>query len=248
MKPFRLLKASELRVLEKKAEQASASWAARWELRSPATLEWTARDAGEAPAPGDTDRCYALDGGEGLQASVRLSADTQGGLVAMALGQGAQQTDHPVARELTLLCLADYLASLTGMADARPVSSKVPPPSRGCGTALLECRQGDRLLAALLLPLPLLQRIGVVNTKASSAPSAVLKHRAAAVMPARLRLSATLTDTPLTIKDLREIAVGDVLILSHALNAPLTLRLNGHKAGHAHPGVQGGRLSVELSK
>lgn len=248
MKPFRLLKASELRALEKKAEQASASWAARWELRSPGRLEWTARDAGETPVAGDTDRCYALDGGEGLQASVQLSADTEGSLVAMALGQSAEQTDHPVARELTLLCLADYLTGLTGLAEVQPVSAKMTPPSRGCGTALLECRQGDRVLAALLLPLPLLQRMGVVNTKSTPAPSAALKHRAAAVMPARLRLSATLTDTPLTIKELREIAVGDVLILSHALNAPLTLRLNGHKAGHAHPGVQGGRLSVELSK
>lgn len=246
MKPFRLLKASELRQLESRAEQAGAKWSVRWALRADTPLTWSAVDAGESKAV--SGRRHAFDCGEGLQAAVDLPAGADGILAGMALGQSGQGSDHQVARELALLCMADYLAELTGLGEGRPSTGGVAAPVRGSGTALLSCRMGERSLGALLLPLALLQRMGVVAATSSLAPTATLGPRAAAVMPARLQLSATLNDTSLTIKDLREIAVGDVLMLNHSLDAPLTLRLGGKPAGSAYPGVRSGRLSVELSK
>ncbi|AXQ28066.1 FliM/FliN family flagellar motor switch protein [Solimonas sp. K1W22B-7] len=248
MKPFRLLKASELRQLERRAAQAGATWAARWELHVSGPLIWTATDAGETQVAPDAVRHHAVDCGDGLQAAVELPAGGDAVLAALALGQSAQESGHAVASELALLCLADCFAEVTGLAEVRLLPGAVAQPSRGSGAALLCCRLEGRPLGALLLPLTLLQRMGLVAAAASPAPPAALGYRAAAVTTARLSLSATLADTSLTIKDLREIAVGDVVMLNHSLETPLTLRLGGRPAGRGYPGIQGGNLAVELSK
>lgn len=170
-------------------------------------------------------------------------------MAALALGQPGIDKGHAVARELALLCLADWLAALSGTAEARPLPARADELTRrGSGAALICCRLGERVLGTVLLPLGVLQRIGVVSAAGSPAPQAKLHHRAASALPARLRLKATLGDTALTIKELRDISVGDVLVLDHPLETPLALRLGGVQVGRAYPGVQDGRVGVELSK
>lgn len=248
MKPFRLLKRSELERLERKSAQAGTEWSARWGLRD--AFSWMAIAADLPPSMSSSDHRVVVEFADVVRGWLDMPAGMVGVLSSLVLGQGEQQSDHKVALQLAQSCMMDWLAALTSDSELRlqAVSPPLELESRGSGAARLDCRLGARTLFSATLPLPLLRRIGVVEAKPAAAPAAELTRRSAAVLPAAVRIDATLSDTALTIKDLREIAVGDVLVLNHSLDSPLSLRIGGGVAGRAYPGVSGGRLGVELSK
>lgn len=248
MNPFRLLKQSELDRLEQKAGQAGADWSARWGLQG--DFSWTAVPADVLPLDGLAHHRVAVEFADVVRGRLDVSASMAGLLSSVLLGHGEQPGDHPVSLRLAQSCMVDWLAVLASDARVCPLSAGLPTSleDRGSGAARVACQWGGRVLFAATLPLPLLRRIGVVEARSAGAPAAELARRSAAVLPAGLRIDATLSDTALTIKDLREISVGDVLVLNHPLDAPLSLRIGGIAAGRAYPGVSGQRLGVELSK
>jgi hypothetical protein len=248
MNPFRLLKKSELDRLERKAAQAAADWSARWGLQG--DFSWTAVPADVLPVSGLTDHRVAVEFADAVRGRLDVPAGMAGLLSSLLLAQGEQPGDHPLALRLAQSCMLDWLAVLAPDAKACALPAGLPAglEDRGSGAARIVCQREGRVVFAVTLPLPLLRRIGVVEARSAEAPAAELVRRSAAVLPARLRIDATLSDTALTIKDLREISVGDVLILNQSLDAPLSLRIGSIAAGRAYPGVSGQRLGVELSK
>lgn len=251
MKLFRLLKQSELDRLLAHAKAAGAPWAARWQSRlSP---EWAVIE----PAALDAAHCMTVEHlmlGEGDYASLAIDTAAVSAISDALFGSSdlsrPRTTANPITASVVVRALTDCAAQIaapgaSGAQWAAIDDVEADDLRKGAGSAWLEARFGGVPVARLVVSLGALRRLGMLTVAASRAQEKCVA-RAGAVMSARIPLTISLADTPMTIKELRGLAVGDVLVLAQSLDAPLTVRAGNTDAGRAHLGCSNNRYAVEL--
>jgi hypothetical protein len=203
-----------------------AEWSSHW-----IALEMLSLSAWGAAQDAAGDGAWR-DCGDGLQVSCSARAGLR--LACMALGARVEQVDLG-DRDRSLLTdlagrmvddLADRLRRRLGAAAPRIEFAASEPRfvakvSDGCDTLL-----------AVSIPFPLLIRL-CRQALPKARPTAVAPElRREAVTPTRIRLRATLGSALLGLAEVRDLAVGDLLVLDRTVDDTVELSVAGACVGH----------------
>jgi flagellar motor switch/type III secretory pathway protein FliN len=208
-------------------EGVVAEWSAHWFASG--TLGLSAWGLGQdAVVPGDATW---RDCGGSLQASCSARAGLR--LACMALGARSEHVDLN-DRDRSLLSalsrrMIDDLAErlrrllgLSGVAIAPPASKPrfIAKVSDGCDT-----------LVAIAIPFALLIKLCRQALPRARPPATALQSRREAVTPTGIRLEATLGSALLGLADVRDLAVGDLLVLDRTVDDTVELSVAGVPVG-----------------
>lgn len=253
--PFRLLGGAALRAVETALTRAAAAWAGEWGI-APSALHLSVARAWEA-SPGKAPATfgqYAQANGRGmwiasgpdvvaeiqkcLFAADGAHAPPPAGPASLAPAAAAQACDALI----DALCRA---ALVVHQDVAREVDRDVPARTwrRGSGAALVELTLG-RQRCRFLLDGEAVQALQA--PPAALAPLAAVDHGAAlAAVPVALQVTAGAARV--SLGNLMSLAVGDVVRLDTAIDAPVALAtLAGEPLFHAYLGRSGDSVAVEL--
>jgi hypothetical protein len=246
--PYVLLGRSRAERLTRRALAALAQWAGGWASLPDHAVACS--DACEtAPAALDlawTRRALA----DGAEVLVALPWDSQPWMESLVFGldDGAPRSPlaGSVADEALEALLAQLVEALTGQASAPAAAGAMAAAPallrRGAGTVLCTVHLGAR---ALRLLVPAAAAGAPARARDSGMPVVPLRQ---ALARTPVALTVELGRAELTLGYLRTLAVGDVLALPMALDAPLSLHgPDGAPLCAAHLGSTGGQRAVELA-
>ena len=245
--PYLLLKRSRADQLSQRALAALGDWAAGWTALPDHAVACS--DACEA-APGSLEQAWSRRVlADGAEVWTALPWDAQRWMEQLVFGQDDGAPHSALGGTVALGALealqAQLLQGLSGQASRPETGSPLPPAllRRGAGTVLCTVQLGARTLRLLL---PAAAQGAPAPTRRGDAPLARLRE-ALAALP--VPLTVELCRAELTLGYLRTLAVGDVLALPMALDAPLQVRgPNAAAVCAAHLGAVEGHRAVELSK
>jgi flagellar motor switch/type III secretory pathway protein FliN len=245
--PYLLLKRSRANQLSQRALAALGEWAAGWAVLPDHAV--ACGDACEA-APETLEQAWSRRVlADGAEVWTALPWDAQRWMEQLVFGLDEGAPHSPLAGTVAADALealqGQLLEALTGQA-SRPGPAVTLPAAllrRGAGTILCTVQLGVRTLRLLL---PATAQGAPAPVKRAATPVAPLREALAAVP---VPLTVELCRAELTLGYLRTLAVGDVLALPMALDAPLQVRGPGAtKLCPAHLGAADGHRAVELSK
>jgi len=237
---------------------------------------WFGAATGGHQAVASVDELRSLGGDERAVAQWQYSAATASGERPRGGGQGAEAVDAceewlarhlfpdvrgrgvqaPIARTVAKDALDDWLSTLEAWLGVRPQAG-----------ARLDANEHRRSFAAqwsgclllsipgpggtwhLYLGQPLVRRlVGAVAGAARAAPTDRPRPELApAILGRELSLRVSLTDASLNLGQLRDLRLGDLITLPHALNEPAVVSVEGGPAvGHAWLGRQHDRVAAEF--
>lgn len=245
--PYLLLKRSRANQLSQRALAALGDWAGGWApLPDHAVACSDACEAAPASLEQAWNRRLLADGAEVWTA---LPWDAQRWMEQLVFSPDDGAPHSPLAGSVAADALealqAQLIEALTGQASL-PAEASAPSPAllrRGAGAVLCTLQLGARTLRLLL---PAAAQDAAAPTRRAAVPVAPLRDALAA---RQVPLTVELCRAELTLGYLRTLAVGDVLALPMALDAPLQVRGPGGAAlCTAHLGATDGHRAVELSK
>ncbi len=206
-------------------------WSERWFARARASISAVRFSA--ATAQGDGAALELPGPGKRLLLEAALDCE----LTGQMLGEG----DHSVLDVFAAQIGQDLITALDKLTGAGK-----QPSGSGCIALGIAVAGSDmltvRLAAGALVP-ALKARLGG-SRRAGAAP----RSRVEALKQTRLEAEAILGRAELALGDLRELSVGDVLILDRALRDPVELRLadGGRTIGRGGLARNGGRISIQF--
>jgi flagellar motor switch/type III secretory pathway protein FliN len=245
--PYLLLKRSRANQLSQRALAALGDWAAGWAPLPDHAVACS--DACEAPAASMEQawsRRVLVDGAE-VWAALPWDAQRWMEQLVFGLDDGAPHSPlaGTVAADAMEALQGQLIEALTGQT-SMPAQASAPPPAvlrRGAGAILCTLQLGARTVRLLV---PAAAQGAAAPTKRAATPVAPLRD-ALAALP--VPLTVELCRAELTLGYLRTLAVGDVLALPMALDAPLQVRGPGATPlCTAHLGAADGHRAVEMSK
>lgn len=250
--PYLLLKRSVATRLSERVLAALGAWAAAWAALPDHAVACS--DACEA-APGSLDAAWArrpLAGGADVYLALpwdapRWMEQLVFGLEPDQPSAAASQLAGAVAAEALEALAAQLAEALTGQPSHAHAGTAPNLPAallrRGAGSILCTVQLGTRTLRVLV---PAAAQNVPAPVARSSAPVVPLRQ-ALAALP--VPLTVELCRAELTLGYLRTLAVGDVLSLPMALDAPLQVHgPAGAPLCAAHLGAAGEHRAVELTR
>lgn len=247
---FRLLGASDLAALERRAQQALGAWCEQWS--SAGALPALRVAAWEPPQDGEASswrygQSGALPVAAAVPDAVRLLAWLSGSAVTSA------ETTDPLVRQTAdgaVPGLAqDFLMRMApsqDRADLRWTDTGVPAcyARARSGAAMIEIAasiEGPALLR-LGVPLEWLMAEAPRRQPARPVPTA---PRLEAIGDATLRIEVVMIDDQLTVGDLKDMRVGDTLSFGISIADPLTVvTASGARIGLGRLGAVEGRRAI----
>ncbi len=245
--PYLLLKRSRANQMSQRALAALGDWAAGW---APLPDHAVACSDACVAAPASLEHAWSKRTlANGAEVWTTLPWDAQGWMEQLVFGldDGAPRSPlaGTVAGDALEALQVQLIDALTGQASG-PTQPSAPSPAvlrRGAGTVLCTVQLGARTLRLLI---PAAAQGMPETTKRAATPVAPLREALGALL---VPLTVELCRAELTLGYLRTLAVGDVLALPMALDAPLQVRGPGATAlCTAHLGTTDGHRAVELSK
>lgn len=269
--PLRQWRPPQLEAIADHIAQASLDWSRGWTGCAGAAAEQAARDAVEA-APHVADRSQAAPLGLPLHAPGQ-HGDAARAWLGCAAGRGGLRGAHPAQALRRILCgdpaagapdsIAEELgdAALLELADALRAALALEGGADATAEALAELPAADfhAWSGAVRVNLPVAgelvlylngacaQRLAPQHSAAPAAPGAPLQPVSVAARQHALRLQARLHGVDLSLGHLKSLAVGDVVVLPHALEEALVVVTeHGAPVCRAYLGQQHARRALEL--
>lgn len=214
--------AAERSAVRAPIEEVVAQWSSHWVARGELSLSHWAL-AAEARADAAWRDC-----GGGLQ--VNCSTRAAARLAGLALDARPEQ-DELNDRDRKLLAslsrrIVDDLAHR--VRQRLGAERDVVSPADRRITAVVS--EGVDAILQLSIPVPLLTGLCRRTLPTPRAPTTPLASRLAAAAPTTLRLEATLGAVTLSLAEVRDLAVGDILVLDRTVSEPADLSLSRSEA------------------
>lgn len=250
--PFRLIGDTERAALRKATQEATQAWAADWFATAPSTAIALTADCGPQAAPSGTWMITSID----ADAWVAWKLDDQPCreyaqlLLDAPLGSIAKPT--PLLRMLIDDCLHDLAARLllaAGLGDAglTVASGSLTEWRTGYGSGAVSGSLGGDLPQQEFVLGPSV--VAGISARPSAPPLATpeLLPRTNAIGSAKTRIELLLGEAELSLAELANISVGDVIRLKSPFREPLTVKtVDGQPLLKAHLGTRNGRKALQV--
>jgi hypothetical protein len=254
VRDFRLLGAATLDAVRARAAAAVAAWAAQWGVAADACQVSCARPGGELAGVAWEARWEAgsrqlwLAFPPALQQSLQRAMfgrdDRPAGFGAAPGGLAALAADR--AADALGAALAGALLDTDGGNGVQPGMPGQPPVhllARGAGTLCVTVVVGAARCRILLDGAGVAAFAPAAPAREALAPVALLK----ALHATPVRLAVRLGQAELGLSALMSVAVGDVIRLGRAADAPVeVLAPDGSALLHAYPGQTQGMVAIEI--
>ena len=250
--PFRLIGDTEQAALRKATQEATQAWAADWFATAPSTAIALTADCTPQAAPSGTWMIASID----ADAWVAWKLDDQPCreyaqlLLDAPLGSIAKPT--PLLRVLIDDCLRDLAARLllaAGLGDAglTLASGSLTEWRTGYGSgAVSGCLGGDLPQQEFVLGPAIVAGISA-QPSAPSLATPELSPRTDAISSGKTRIELLLGEAELSLAELANISVGDVIRLKSPFRQPLTVKtVDGSPLLKGHLGTRNGRKAIQV--
>ena len=167
----------------------------------------------------------------------------------LALTETDRQLIEQIERRMLEGLVGDVEQSLSVTAEGGAAQTLVTEPFAGQGGAIIGLTDsGSSALLTLAVPFAVLLPLCLEDLPPPRPRPEPLSSRAYSVGSTRLSIEAGLGQAEMTLKDLRNLAVGDVLVLDKALDEPAELSLAGTEALLAQASIadQAGQMTLTL--
>lgn len=254
VRDFRLLGAATLDAVRARAAAAVAAWAGQWGVADDACQVLCARPSGELAGVA-WEACWEARSDTGnSQLWLAFPPALQQSLQRAMFGRDDRPAGFGAAPGRLAALAAERAADALGAAlagalldeDARPGPSTQPPAhllARGAGTLCITVAVGAARCRILLDGASVAAFAPAAPAREPLAPVALLK----ALHATPVRLAVRLGQVELGLSALMSVAVGDVIRLGRAADAPVeVLAPDGGALLRAYPGQTQGMVAIEI--